>query len=162
MTAPAPDPSTTHGEHEDPPALLFWPAALLGAAIVAYGVLRWAPWDSRSIDLGTYVRWTVGLAVVHDLVFAPIVGLIGYAIARLVPPTYKATVQGAAIVAGSVILFSIPFVRGWGRNSNTSALPRNYAEGLTIILVLIGVVTIGLLIRDHLRARADRAEEVGT
>ena len=143
-------------DHRDPPALLFWPAALLGAAVVAYGLLRWAPWDSRSIDLGTYVRWTIGLAVVHDLVFAPIVGLVGYGIARLVPPTYKATVQGAAIVAGTVVLFSIPFVRGWGRNANTSALPRNYAEGLTIILVLIGIVTVGLLLRDHRRAKAGR------
>ncbi|MEO1059767.1 MAG: hypothetical protein AAFZ07_00010 [Actinomycetota bacterium] len=154
MTAPAPIDRDARTEHEDPPALLFWPAALLGAAIVAYGLVRWAPWDSRSIDLGTYLRWTVGLAVVHDLIFAPIVGLIGYGIARVVPRTYRATVQGSAIVAGITILFSIPFVRGWGRNSNTSALPRNYAEGLTIILVLIGVVTVALLIRDHLRAKA--------
>lgn len=154
MTAPAPVEPDGRTEHEDPPAWLFWPAALLGAAVVGYGLLRWAPWDSRSIDLGTYVRWTVGLAVVHDLLFAPIVGLLGYGIARAVPRTYRATVQGAAIVAGITILFSIPFVRGWGRNSNTSALPRDYAQGLTIILVLIGAVTVGLLIRDHLRARA--------
>lgn len=145
-----------HDDHDDPPALLFWPAALVGAAIVAYGLVRWAPWDSRSIDLGTYVRWTIGLAVVHDLIFAPLVGLLGYGIARAVPPTYRATVQGAAIVAGITILFSVPFVRGWGRNANTSALPRDYAQGLTIILVLVGVVTIGLLARDHLRARSTR------
>ncbi len=155
-TTPGDVEAETRPDHQDPPALLFWPAALLGAAVVAYGLLRWAPWDSRSIDIGTYVRWTIGLAVVHDLVFAPLVGLVGYGIARLVPPTYKATVQGAAIVAGVVILFSIPFVRGWGRNANTSALPRNYAEGLTIILVLIGIVTVGLLVRDHRRAKVGR------
>lgn len=144
-------------EHEDPPAWLFWPAAVIGAAIVGYGLLRWAPWESSSIDLGTYGRWTIGLAVFHDLIFAPIVGLIGFGISRVIPPPYRAVVQGSAIVAGITILFSIPFVRGWGRNSNTSALPRNYAEGLTILLVAIGVVTIGLLVRAHLRARQDVA-----
>ncbi|MEM9037233.1 MAG: hypothetical protein AAGA99_03550 [Actinomycetota bacterium] len=144
-------------EHEDPPAWLFWPAALIGAAIVWYGLARWSPWESRSIDLGTYLRWTVGLAVFHDLIFAPVVGLVGFGITKVVRPPYRAIVQGSAIVAGITILFSIPFVRGWGRNSNTSALPRDYAEGLTILLVAIGLVTAVLLVRARLRAREEVA-----
>lgn len=125
---------------------LFWPSAALGAAVVGYGLVRWSFWDS-SVDVGTYLRWTVGLAVAHDLVLAPAVGLLGLALARLVRPPYRAPLQAGLIVAGVVTVFSVPFVRGWGRSANTSALPRNYAHGLLAVLAVIAVATGAALVR---------------
>jgi hypothetical protein len=127
-----------HDEETQP--LVFWPTAVLGAVIVLYGLVRWAPWDS-SLGLDPYIRWTVGLAVFHDLVFAPLVGLAGWLVGRAAPPSIRAPLQGGLIVAGIVTLFAIPSVRGWGRSSNETILPRNYATGLTVVLLLVAAGT---------------------
>jgi uncharacterized membrane protein YedE/YeeE len=134
---------------------VFWPAMAIGAAVVVYGLARWAPWES-SVDLGTYFRWTIGLAVFHDLVLGPAAGLAGLALAAVVRPPYRAVVQAGALVAAVTVLYSIPFVRGWGRSSNDSVLPRDYGRGLAIVLTLVTVATIVGLVVAAVRSHRTR------
>jgi len=152
MTSAEPRSHTDRAHTAQTHPFLYWPAMSIGAAVVVYGLARWAPWES-SVDLDTYIRWTIGLAVLHDVAVGPVVGVAGLALAALIRPPYRAVVQAGVLVAASTALFAIPFVQGWGRNSNDSALPRDYGQGLAIVLGLVAVATIVGLVVVAVRER---------
>jgi hypothetical protein len=139
---------------------LFWLSAAAGWAVIAYGV-RGAfqhHIDTNPRDLAWFF---FGGALVHDLVFAPLLLLGGVLVARAVPARARAIVQAALIVSGTVALFAYPAVRGYGRAvHNPSALPHNYAAGLLLILAAIWVVaaTVGVIsLRRTSTSSPDRA-----
>ena len=116
---------------------LFWAAAAVGWAVMgagAWGLLSHAE-RTRPADAA---RFVLGLAVGHDLLLAPVVVLLGWGVARVVPRRVRGTVQAALVVSAVVLLFAFPFVRGYGRvSTNPSVLPRDYGRGTAVVLAAV-------------------------
>lgn len=122
-----------------PTGRLFWPAMALGWTVTTIGLWGLVS-DSDKTQPTESVRFVVGAALVHDLLLAPVVILVGWQLAKVVPARARGPVQAALMVSGIVGLFSVPFVRGYGRvSTNPSILPRNYGAGLAVILAAIWV-----------------------
>jgi hypothetical protein len=138
-----------------PRSRLFWPAVVAGGLIMGVGV------RGLLVNAGDTVprRWLVvfvGSALAHDLLLAPVVVLLGVAVARLVPVWVRPAVQAGLICSGVVVLFAYPLVRGFGRRAdNPTILPLDYGRGLVVVLAAIWLVCGGLalLARRHRRLR---------
>jgi hypothetical protein len=123
-------------EHRDG-GRLFWIATAVGWAVMAGAVIG-AFGDRRDAQPIVLARWLVGSALLHDLLWLPIVAVVGVVLARVgrggrVPGPVRWAVATSAVL----VLIAWPFVRGYGRNrGNPSLLPRNYAHGLVAYLVL--------------------------
>jgi hypothetical protein len=132
--------------------LRFWLTAAIGWAIIAYGLrgMFHHHIDTRPANLA---RFAVGGALIHDLIFAPMVLGAGVLVARVVKGRYRAIIQAALFVSGCLALFSYPLVRGFGHAThNPSSEPHNYTANLAIVLGIVwGVATISAvwMMRRH-------------
>ncbi|MEO7442917.1 MAG: hypothetical protein ABIW46_05220 [Acidimicrobiales bacterium] len=134
-----------------PGGWLFWTGAVVGWGIIAAGLIGLFA-DSDRTRPANAARFVLGAAVVHDLLLAPVVICLGLVVNRASPRRWRPVVQGALIVTGAVALFSVPFVRGYGRvSTNPSILPGNYTAGLaTVLAVVWGVAALLLVLRLRL------------
>lgn len=131
----------------------FWTGAAVGAAGIAWGlqgILRHRR-DTHPAQLAGFV---LGDVVVHDAVWAPLVLLAGVAVARLVPARARAWVQAGLLVAGLLLVFAYPEIRGYGRaHGNPTSLPHDYtatsaaAAGIALAGVAATAVVVALLRR---------------
>ena len=133
---------------------LFWVSAAVGWAVIlgigVRGIVRHSI-DTRPANLA---RFVVGGALLHDLLIAPVVLVLGVVLARRVPTPARAAVQAALAISGIVALFSYPLVRAYGLAANNpTSLPHNYARNLTIVLGIVWAVTAAVAIR-RVRATA--------
>ncbi len=122
---------------------LFWVAAAVGLGVIAFALIGLLN-DPRAGSLTNWATFLIGGLLLHDGLFAPLVvslGLVGwFVLPRRLRPAFQATL----IVAGSVVLLSIPVIGRWGElPGNPTLLPRDYGAGLAVAL---GVVAIGGLI----------------
>jgi len=118
---------------------VFWLSAAAGWAVIAYG-LRGLYHHRIDTRPGNYARFAIGGALVHDLVLAPIVLLIGVGVSRSVRGRARAPVQAGLIVSGIVLLFAYPLVRGFGHATrNPSSEPHNYTAN---VIVVVGAVWV--------------------
>jgi len=140
-------------EHRAGP--LFWISAAAGWLVIGWG-LRGVFQHSIDTRPANLARFVVGGALLHDLIVAPVVIVLGVLLARAVPGRARAIVQGALAVSGIVALFSYPLVRAYGLAANNpTSLPRNYTAGLLIVLGVVWAVAAGLVIA-RLRTTAPR------
>lgn len=149
--APPPGAPAPAAPHRRPPAAGFWLSAAAGWAIIGYGLrgLFHHHLDTRPANLA---KFTIGGAVIHDLIFAPLVLAAGVIISRAVPAAIRGVVQAALIVSGSLVLFSYPLVRGYGRAAhNPSSLPHDYGVNLAIVLAAVWAVAAGVVLARTLR-----------
>jgi hypothetical protein len=127
-----------------------------GWAIIAIGVVGLAG-EGDAVPVSAFTRWVVGLAVFHDLVFAPLVAVVGVVSVRLLPARIRPVVTSFAVVAGMTTLFAWPFVERWGISpSNPSIQPRNYARGLTEVLAVVATVYVVSAVTAVVIRRAGR------
>ena len=133
---------------------VFWIMTAIGWTVMA-GAVVGAVADRRDAQPTVLARWLVGGALLHDLLWLPIVAVIGAVLARAgrsgrVP----APVRWAIATSAVLVLIAWPFVRGYGRNrGNPSLLPRNYAHGLVAYLLLTWVLAGLALAVGRWRAR---------
>lgn len=140
---------------------VFWTAAAVGWALIAVGLVGIAH-EGRDVPVAAFGRWVVGLALLHDLVLVPVVMAIGVALARLVRPPWRSIVGAALIVAGPTVLFAWPYVAGWGRaRSNPSVQPRDYPQGLAVLLASIGAAATLLALMQVVRRARARSHRAG-
>jgi len=138
------------GPHHARGGLGFWLTAAGGWAVIAYGL--WGVihhrLDTRPANLA---KFAVGGALIHDLVFAPLVLLAGVLVSRATPERARGIVQAALIVSGSLVLFSYSLVRGYGHAlHNPSSLPHNYTANLAIVLAAVWVIAaVAVIVRLH-------------
>ncbi|HEY3240152.1 MAG TPA: hypothetical protein VGL92_11345 [Acidimicrobiia bacterium] len=131
----------------------FWTGLVVGWATMGFG-LAGLLGDSADTHPGDLARWFLGGAVAHDALAAPVVCGAGWLLARAVPRAVRAPVAGGMVVTGAVVLYAWPFLRGYGlRPDNPSALPLDYAAGLTTVLAAVWVVCGALAWRCWRRAR---------
>lgn len=137
MTDPARPPATNDGH--DRPGRLFWLGVVAGWALIAVGVWGLVSDGARTRPQEA-LGFVLGAALVHDLVLAPAVVVAGWALSRVVRGRARGPVQAGVVVSSMVVLFSVPFVRGWGRvATNPSILPRDYGAGLAVVLGAVWV-----------------------
>lgn len=127
----------------------FWPLAVLGWGVMAYAV--WGILDHRRLtNPGGLVRLIVGLDLVHDLVLAPAVLLVGVAVTHWIPVRLRVPVKVGLVISAGVVLYAYPFVLGRGRSvaAGSSRLPNNYAFGLLVVLAAVwGVIVLTVIVR---------------
>ena len=125
---------------------LFWSSAALGWALILWGV-RGALHHRIDTRPGQLARFLIGGALAHDLVLAPIVLLVGVALARTIAGRWRAPVQAALVISGTLLLFTYPLLRGYGRAlRNPTSLPHNYAANLAVVLGAVAAGTAALAV----------------
>ena len=138
--------------HEERPGRLFWISVAVGWSIAAFGI--WTLFDRRGATKPLNVAGLfVGLALVNDLVLAPLLSAIALALGRRLSPGVLGVVLGALVVSGTLVLVSLPVLFGDRPADNPSLLPRNYPLGLAVALVLTWSVAVALVL---LRRRSGR------
>ncbi|MEP7059473.1 MAG: hypothetical protein ABI828_01970 [Actinomycetota bacterium] len=124
--------SASHGTSRYGP--VFWAAVAVGWMAIAFGAVS-ALTHWGAVDPPQFLVWIVGLALLHDLVMAPVVSLAGRTLKGARRRWWLGAVEAALAVSAVITLFAVPFVMGWGRQAdNPSLLPRNYGFGLILIL----------------------------
>lgn len=139
LTSDEPKPTYTAG---------FWIGLVLAAPVVAYG-FKGALDHLPDVQLTSFVTYFVGGAVVHDLLLAPAVCVIGWLVVRVVPKVAVGPVQAALVASGVIGLVSWPFVRGYGiTGGEPSFLSRNYtASVLTAWAVVWAAAAVAIAVR---------------
>jgi len=121
----------------------FWISAAIGWAIIGWGI-RGALHHHIDTRPRQLVDFFVGGALVHDLLFAPLVLILGLLVARLVPGRWRAPVQTAAIISGCLALFAWPEIRDYAKvNHNPTSLPYNYTANLAVVVAVVWIVVLG-------------------
>jgi len=132
---------------------MFWVSAVLGWIVIAYGVrgLLHHHVDTRPANLA---KFFVGGALVHDLLFAPVVLVVGVLLARSAPRPARAWLQAGLLVSGSLALFSFPLVRDYAKViHNPSSLPHNYAANLAVTIGVVWAAVIAGALGPAVRRR---------
>lgn len=149
--APAPD----EPRMDAPGGPAFWVGLVLGGAVMAFGVRGLV--NGLSTDsLASVGRWVVGADLVHDLVLAPVVVLVGAAVSRRLPERWRAPIQVGLVATGIVLLVGWVPWRGDGRAlvpDNPSVQPLDYT---TAILTVVGVVWLAVGVWLALRLLVQR------
>jgi hypothetical protein len=121
----------------------WWVGAVAGSAVIAFGLVG-VLGHSGSTRPAQLVTWTIGAAVVHDALLAPVVIAFGLATARWVPVTVRVPVRVGLALSGLIIALAWPYLRRYGyHESNPSALPFHYGRNLVIVLAIIWVSVAG-------------------
>jgi hypothetical protein len=130
----------------------FWAAVAVGVAVMGWGTflfLEATPDGDRRIN---FVVFLVGADLTHDLVIAPLVCLVGVALARVAPTWLRAPVQ-AGLVASACVL-AVAWLPLWGTAEpvgNPSIQPLDYT---TATLTVLAVVWAAALVWAATRWRA--------
>jgi hypothetical protein len=114
-----------------------WLFLLPGLAAVAYGAFGLVTAGGR-VPLASWLTWSVGSALLHDLLVAPLWLGAGWLGARLLPPPARPAALVGALVSGVLVLVSLPFVLGFGYvPTNPSFLPRDYGRNLLLVVAAV-------------------------
>ncbi|WP_062997123.1 hypothetical protein [Nocardia mikamii] len=117
-----------------------------GAACAAYGIELLL--QMNTTDLMSIAVWSVGLLLVHDVVFAPLSAGVGVMGRYLIPGPARAPVTIGAVATVVLAVVSVPVVGRAGAVANSTVLDRNYGVGSAVALVLVWAgVGVGVLWR---------------
>lgn len=122
-----------------------WFLGLAGLALLGYGaVLTWEFASSRTVNAVQGAAWFIGGPLLHDGLVAPVVGLAGLGLARVLPTPWHRPVTVGVVLTGVLALLSVPLLwRPFGRSVNPGLHDRDYGAGLAIALgVVWGVVLL--------------------
>lgn len=127
--------------------------AASGLALMAYGaVLAWEFGTSRTVNAVQGIAWFVGGPLVHDGIVAPLVGLTGLLLARVVPTVWRMSVTIGVVLTGVLTLLAVPLLwRPFGVATNPGLHDRDYGLGLAIAVgVVWTTVVLAQLVRSAL------------
>ncbi|MGP3972160.1 hypothetical protein [Streptomyces sp. 6N223] len=95
--------------------------------------------DAASRTPGQVAAWLAGAVVVHDLLLAPAVLLLGLAVRPL--RRVRGALRGALLVGGCVTLVALPPLLRPGAPRNETVLPLDYGRNLALLLAVVAVGT---------------------
>ena len=123
----------------------FVPALVVGWVIIGMALVGMVRDTSRTKPT-ELVRYVLGFALLHDLVVAPLVVLVGWLLTRFVPSVARGPVRGALALSALVAVFSWPLLRRYGEHAtNNSALPLDYGRTVPIVLAAIWAVALTII-----------------
>jgi hypothetical protein len=123
---------------------------VLGAVMLGYGVLLAVDTDPM-VETGF---WFVGGTLLHDAIIAPVVGVVGWLVVRVVPPVWRVPVAVGAALTGVLTLLALPeLVRPYSAPANPGLHERNYLVALLISLAVVWVLAVAAGITRTVRAR---------
>lgn len=131
----------------------------LGVLAALWGVR--GLWQIRAgIKWVNFAEWTVGGVLLHDIVIANVVVLVGWVLSRLLPPHARGFVQGGLVVLATVGSFAafVIWRQGTAYTPTLALLTADYLLNFGIIVAVVVVVT-ALLYAVSLRSiRKSRPE----
>lgn len=110
-----------------------WLFVVPGLAAVGWGaagLLR----SSADVPLSSWLVWFVGGVLVHDLVIAPIVVVIGALLARLLPRDARGPVVAGLVISGPLVLIGGLFALDPGDVPEPGFLPLPYGRNLVFLV----------------------------
>ncbi|MEU7613975.1 hypothetical protein [Micromonospora sp. NPDC049204] len=116
---------------------------VLGTAAAAYGGWLLLP------QLATTLPWLLGGPLLHDILVAPLVGLVGLALGRLVTDRFRRAWIGAGLLASAtLLLIAVPLLwRPPSAPPNPGLPDRDYPLGLAAGLAVVwGVIVLVLVV----------------
>jgi hypothetical protein len=141
----------SHHQADDQPEPLsgwrWWTGLAVGGAVGLFG-LAGLLGDAAKTMPAVWLKWLVGLLLVHDFVFAPLVHLVGRGLRDRAPEAWRWPLQLGLVTSGVLVLVSLPVVVGVGRATqpgNASVLPGDYPLALSGVLAVVwlGVLALG-------------------
>lgn len=127
-----------------------WVLAVLGVAAIGYGALL--ALDTKPVLETGF--WFVGGTLLHDAVLAPVVGVGGWLVVRVVPAVWRAPVAVGAATTGVLVLLAIPeLLRPYPAPVNPGLHERDYFTALLISVAVVWVVVVATGIARTLRTR---------
>ena len=142
----------SHHQADDQPEPLsgwrWWTGLAVGGAVGLFG-LAGLLGDAAKTMPAVWLKWLVGLLLVHDFVFAPLVHLVGRGLRDRAPEAWRWPLQLGLVTSGVLVLVSLPVLVGVGRATqpgNASVLPGDYPLALSGVLAVVwlGVLALGL------------------
>jgi hypothetical protein len=103
-----------------------------------------------------WLKWLIGLLLVHDFVLAPLVNLTGRQLRDRTPKAWRWPLQLGLVTSGVLVLASIPVLVGVGRSTqagNASVLPGSYPLALAGVLTAVWLGVLALRIWGVVRPR---------
>ncbi len=130
--------SSTSGHDTDlRPGRFAWGVIVVGWALVAVALVGVFD-ELRGAESGSWARWVLGAALVHDLIVLPLVLVVGWALSRLTPLPWRVPLRTALVMAAVVSLTVFPVTRRWGaRSDNPSILPLPAAQNLALVVAAL-------------------------
>ena len=126
---------------------------LVAAGVLAAAYGAWTLLGEDPRDLLDTALWLAAGVVVHDLVLAPVVVLLGLGLRRWLPVSWRTPVTVAGIALGSVTLIAVPVLGRFGaRPDNPSLLDRPYVAGWLVLLALGLLAVVGHVLAQRVRA----------
>lgn len=123
-----------------PGGRLFWASNALGMGLLAFGVWGLLDHEAKTVPLN-FLKFFVGSVLLHDAIWAPVVGLASVLVVRGVPRRVRPALQGTLLVSVAVILVVTPAWTGRGRNpNNPSILPGDYGPDLLKVLAVVWIL----------------------
>ena len=132
--------------------------ALLVVAGVGFGL--WGLWLMRDFtreQLTSEAFWLAGGVVLHDAVLAPVVVLVGYGAARVLPAHFRSSSATAFLVWGTLTIAFLPVLSGQGgKAGNDTILGKPYVlSWIVLTLVLIAYAVGSALWRRRQTSSSD-------
>ncbi|MFI8368274.1 hypothetical protein [Streptomyces sp. NPDC085466] len=122
--------------------------ALGGLGVALVGVGAWLV--AAQPDPAGVLLWLGGALVLHDGILAPLVLAVGLLLAGRAD---RGVLRGALMVAGSLVLVTLPLLLRPGAPPNPSALPLPYGRNLALVLAVVAAVAATRILVRRWRAR---------
>jgi hypothetical protein len=132
-----------------------WLFLLPGFAAVGFGALGLLRDDA--VPLPAWLTWFVGSALVHDLVIAPVVVVIGALLARTVPRPARAPIVVGLVVSGVLTLVALPFLLDLTSSLEPGFLPLDYGRNLLLLIAGVMAVAVVWAVAASVRVRRRQA-----
>jgi hypothetical protein len=126
----------------------WWTGLSVGGAVGLFGLAGLAVDATKTMPL-VWLKWLIGLLLVHDFVLAPLVHLTGRRLRDRAAEPWRWPLQLGLVTSGVLVLASVPVLVGAGRRTqpgNASVLPGDYPVALAVVLAVVwlGVLTLGI------------------
>jgi hypothetical protein len=118
-----------------------WVIGAIGIGLMGWGAVELLP---ALVDSPlSLVGWLVGGPVVHDALLAPLVGVGGVVIARVLPEPWRTPVGAGLVVSGVLVVLSVPYLwRAFSGPVTPGLHDRPYLAGLLVALAVVWVVVV--------------------
>lgn len=121
--------------------------ALPGLAALAYGVVLFLGYAAPAWpDSFTTLLWIGGGPIINDAVFAPVAGVIGLLLARVLPRPWRGPVQVGAVLTVVLVFVAFPLLwRAYGVPSKPGLHDGNTWLGLVVTLEVVWTAVLAVM-----------------